>query len=403
MKVLLSAFAYSPILGSECGVGWHWARVLARHHDVTVLTHAWFKDDVEQALASCPQPNLKVVYFGVDPLAGTFTRAHLDSQVYYAWWQWRVLPLAKALHRREHFDVVHHLTWGTIRYPSWLGMLGARFIVGPLGGGERAPARFFSGLPIKQRLKEVLRDLVLWSFKVDPITQFALSRADHIFCKTRDTAELLPPHLARKAQVCMEIGAPAVVERPTRVARTRTRFLFAGRLIPFKGLHLAVDALAEAVRRGADVALLAVGDGPLREVILAQASRNELGDRFELRARVPQSELMQLYQEADAFLFPSLHDSSGNVVLESLSRGLPVICLDLGGPACFVNDQCGVIVASQGKTRADLVSALADAIVAHAAQSDADRSAMSRAALQQASSLTWERQVTAVYGALHER
>lgn len=403
MKILLSAFAYSPILGSECGVGWHWARVLAKHHDVTVLTHVWFKEDVERALASSPQPNLKVAYFGVEPLVGAFKRAHLDSQLYYAWWQWKVLPFAKALHRRERFDVVHHLTWGTIRYPSWLGMLGARFIVGPLGGGERAPARFFSGLPAKQRLKETVRDVVLWSFKLDPITQFALSRAEHIFCKTRDTAEFLPSHLASKARVCMEIGAPAVVARPTRPARSRMRFLFAGRLIPFKGLHLAVDALAEAVRRGADVALLAVGDGPLRDVILAQSAKHGLGDRFELRARVPQAELMQLYQEADAFLFPSLHDSSGNVVLESLSRGLPVICLDLGGPACFVNDECGVVVNTRGLTRAQLVSALADAIVDHVRKSGAELNAMSDAAVQQASLLTWERQVTTVYEALYER
>lgn len=155
MRILLSAFAYSPILGSECGVGWHWARVLAQHHDVTVLTHAWFREDVERALAEQPQPRLKVVYFTVDPWLGQFSRPLLDSQLYYVWWQWKVVPFARELHAQMQFDVVHHLTWGSLRYPSWMGSIGARFIVGPLGGGERAPARFFAGLPLKERLKEV--------------------------------------------------------------------------------------------------------------------------------------------------------------------------------------------------------------------------------------------------------
>jgi glycosyltransferase involved in cell wall biosynthesis len=50
---------------------------------------------------------------------------------------------------------------------------------------------------------------------------------------------------------------------------------------------------------------------------------------------------MRAYLRHDAFLFPSLHDSSGNVVLEALSSGLPVVCLDAGGPALLVDPSCG--------------------------------------------------------------
>jgi glycosyltransferase involved in cell wall biosynthesis len=51
--------------------------------------------------------------------------------------------------------------------------------------------------------------------------------------------------------------------------------------------------------------------------------------------------VMRAYLRHDTFLFPSLHDSSGNVVLEALSCGLPVICLDAGGPAVLVDPSCG--------------------------------------------------------------
>lgn len=398
MKILLSAIACSPSLGSEGGVGWHWTRILARHHDVTLLTHEAFREELERELAVRPLPRLKVAYFDVDPPFGKFERHLLDSQLYYAWWEWRVLPLARALHAQERFDVTHHLTYGTIRYPSWLGLLDAPHIAGPMGGGERAPQRFFRGLPWRARGREILRDLVLYSFKIDPITQFTLSRADRIYCKTHDTQRFLPAHLARKSEVLMEIGAPAVVPRPEPMRRrARTTFLFAGRFISFKGLHLAVEALAEAVRRGADVSFVAVGDGPLREPIAALVQRLGVQDRVELRKRIPQAELMSLYHQADAFLFPSLHDSSGNVVLESLSRGLPVICLDLGGPPCFVDADCGIVVKVDGLSKRQLVCALADAIMDYAQRDDAQRQSMSDAACARAAPLTWERQVAAIY------
>src|SRR5262249_17128782 len=48
--------------------------------------------------------------------------------------------------------------------------------------------------------------------------------------------------------------------------------------------------------------------------------------------RMPPAELFELYDTHSLLLFPSLHDSGGFVVLEALSHGLPVVCLDLGGP-----------------------------------------------------------------------
>ena len=53
---------------------------------------------------------------------------------------------------------------------------------------------------------------------------------------------------------------------------------------------------------------------------------------------VPHNEVLALYQTHDVFLFPSLHDSGGIAVLEAMYLGLPVVCLDLGGPAVSVGD-----------------------------------------------------------------
>ncbi len=100
---------------------------------------------------------------------------------------------------------------------------------------------------------------------------------------------------------------------------------------------------------GADVRLDIVGCGPLARP--HGAAREEIGldGRVAFAESMPQDALFRYMSEHDALLFPSLHDSGGNVVLESLAVGLPVICLDLGGPPCFVDESCGIVVSTVGR------------------------------------------------------
>jgi glycosyltransferase involved in cell wall biosynthesis len=104
-------------------------------------------------------------------------------------------------------------------------------------------------------------------------------------------------------------------------------------------------------------------------VLRQQAS--ELGLSVEFVDHLPQRELFECFRQADCFLFPSLHDSGGTVVLEALSFGLPVICLDLCGPAEFVDEACGVVVATAGKSESEVEAALGDALVMMATEPEA--------------------------------
>ena len=53
-----------------------------------------------------------------------------------------------------------------------------------------------------------------------------------------------------------------------------------------------------------------------------------------------------------------MHDSSGNVVLEAMSNGLPVVCLDLGGPAQIVTPECGAIVRTTKLKEPEVIESL---------------------------------------------
>ena len=169
MRILLSAFACSPRWGSEPGVGWNWAVELAKDHDVTVLTHAYFRAHFEALPASQLPARLHIEYVAVDPPAGRFHEQLLNSQLYYAWWQWFAYRHARQLLRTQSFDLVHHLTLGTFRYPIFLGLLGTPLAVGPLGGGERAPSRFYAGLPLRDRIT-IESVMAPWSVNSTPFS-----------------------------------------------------------------------------------------------------------------------------------------------------------------------------------------------------------------------------------------
>ena len=100
---------------------------------------------------------------------------------------------------------------------------------------------------------------------------------------------------------------------------------------------------------------------------------------------------MQAYSRHDALLFPSLHDSSGNVVLEAMSRGLPVVCLAAGGPAVLVDAASGFRVAPGEPS--EVVDALGAALAKLAGDAVLAR-AMSEAAVRRAQrDFSWTRQI----------
>jgi glycosyltransferase involved in cell wall biosynthesis len=68
------------------------------------------------------------------------------------------------------------------------------------------------------------------------------------------------------------------------------------------------------------------------------------------------------YKNFDCFLYPSLHDSGGLVVLEALSCGTPVVCLDIGGPGIIVNESCGAAIKVRNRDVDQLVGDLAFAV-----------------------------------------
>ncbi len=396
MKILVSAFACLPNVGSEGGVGWRWAMEWAREHEVVVITDTSRRAAIEAELVAHPVGNPRFVYFRPWWLRWIPLNS-LTAQALYQLWQIALLPFVRRLHADEAFDLAHHVSYGVFRQPSLIGHAGIPLVFGPVGGGEDAPWRLKRSMSLPEKGREGLRSLLNRFARVDPLLRWGIQGSALVLAKTSATARALPEGFADRTTVALEIGTvprAGMVPRMAPAGRP-LRLLYAGRLLGWKGIHLGLAAIAAARNGGVAVEFHIVGSGPYEARLRRQAGKLGIDRNLHWYPAVPQAELFAKYREVDAVLFPSLHDSSGNVVVEALSFALPVICLDLGGPAEIVTDASGCVVRTDGLDEAGVIARLADAIE-RLARDGALYERLSAGALVRAGELDWDRQMARI-------
>ncbi|HEY4374006.1 MAG TPA: glycosyltransferase family 4 protein [Burkholderiales bacterium] len=402
LKILYSAYACEPGKGSEPGVGWHWAVQTARlGHEVWVITRANNRGRIERAQAAGEvPPNLHFAYYDLPRRLAWWKRGGRGVHLYYVLWQWGAWRAARALHARERFDAVHHITFGVMRHPIFMNHLGIPCVVGPLGGGESAPLALRRHYPWREYLRAALRDAVNALAHFDPWLRQSYAQAALILAKTPETRHWLEAPYRAKASCMLEIGIGAVHDSAaTRPSTTGPlRLLYVGRFIALKGMGLGLRAFARLRAQGVDARLTMIGQGSEAARWRALAADLGVAQAIDWVPWMPQEELLRSYREYDLFLFPSLTDSSGNAVLEAMANGLPVVCLGLGGPAQLVNQECGHVVPAIGRSEDEVIEDLARAM-AGIARDPALAGRLREGALARARGFAWNEVVARVWGA----
>jgi glycosyltransferase involved in cell wall biosynthesis len=166
---------------------------------------------------------------------------------------------------------------------------------------------------------------------LNPFARLAWERAEVVLAQNPETVRWLPRRHRSKARVFPHalVAADGLPSAPARRQPGGRTALFVGRLIAWKGGAIAIQAIA----RASDWRLIVLGDGPDRRRLERLARRRGVAERVQFRGWQPREEVWRVMrQEADVLLFPSLHDESPLTVAEALTLGLPVLCLDHGGP-----------------------------------------------------------------------
>ena len=362
-KILLSAYACEPDKGSEPEVGWQWAFHLAEHCDITVLTRANNKESIEAKLKADPKPRLKFVYIDLSATALRWKKwirpQFLAVSWYYSQWQKKAFLKIKELEKTNHYDVIHHLTFASFRLPFAVTGHHAPSIIGPVGGCEEFPEELLPDRGWRVQTKEIFRNLMT---RFSTGLGFGMSkyrRANQVIASTGEMKQVFADH-GIKSLVIPQIGVTRDLQgaRPQQEGKNaEVSLLFVGGILCWKGLELAVQALA-LLPQG--VSLSIIGGGPDEHLLRKEIKRLNLTNRVHFLGRMPHAEVLNHYQNYDLFMYPSLHDSGSFTVLEAMASGLPVICLDRGGPALSVDNSCGRIVRSG--SRIETIDALYAAV-----------------------------------------
>ncbi len=357
MRILLSAYACKPNSGSEPGVGWGWAQAISRRHETWVLTTPGYREPIEAA-GGIPGVHFVYVRHPLRRLGGVPV---LGWTPYYLW-QLIAYRRARALHREVRFDLCHHVTFASWRVPSLLWRLGIPLVWGPLGGGQVSPRGFASVFGTRGRMIEAARRVFQRLSLADPLVRATVRRAAVVVAANSATKEFLRRLGRANVEQLLETAAPDTIPAATARAEHAAgpfELLWVGAFHPRKALPLLLEAIARLAGR-VEVRVTVVGDGIEGRRWRSVAARLGVADRVHFAGILPFAETLRFYESADAFVFTSLRDTSGNVLLEAMTAGLPIVAIDWAGARDMVDESCAITIrpTSPGQVADDLAAAI---------------------------------------------
>ncbi|WP_036048282.1 glycosyltransferase family 4 protein [Bradyrhizobium sp. Tv2a-2] len=319
---------------------------------------------------------------------GWTTTMALSSITYYSF-ESAVWKQFHARIRSGEFNIVHRITPVSPTTPSpistKLNRYGVPFILGPLNGGLPWPSSFRDRQHAEKEWLSYLRS----AYKFLPSYYATREKASAIICGSKYTLSEMPEWARSKCSYIPENGfEPSRFEYEPRGPRALPlHAAFVGRLVPYKGLDMLLEAIAPQLA-GGQLILHVIGDGPQKAEIESLIHQLGIGNAVLMHGWKAHDEIQPILKRCDFSVLPSVREFGGGVVVESMALGVPPIVADYGGPAELVTDGVGIRVPFAD--RSSLVSGLRDAI-SDLLQFPDKISKLSKAAREHAvSNFTWD-------------
>ena len=373
-RVLLSAYQCGPGLGSVSQIGWEWYSRLAQKLPVTLVTHIRNRPALEQAgatLNTVPE----VVYIDTEWFAGPLYRlaswlfprsehpVFLISSMDFYLYDWVALRTLRRLRKQgTSWDIVHQPTPVSPLAVTRLYKLGIPLILGPWNGGLRSPSEYPEIMRAESGWVYPIRKLGLWVDKL--IGSYRNARI--ILTATLATRAGIPTEFGPKCIAMLENGVDLDIFKPSDWPNSPSperplEILFVGRLLPFKGVPMLLEA---AARLQFPFHLTIVGTGSEEGPLRTLAESLPLKGRVDFLGALPLCEVAKQMALAHVFCLPSVRESGGGVLLEAMAVARPVIALAYGGPAEIVDEEVGRLIPSTGRETVigELAKTLADVV-----------------------------------------
>lgn len=362
LKVLVCAYACLgesgvEVKGGEAVLGWNVVKQLARFHHLFVLTHSQNRVAIEAVLKKESPKTLKFYYLDLPRWLRFLQKFQGGIQLYAYLWQLKAYFVARKLHQKFHFDLFHHVTYANDWMASFIGaLLPIPYIRGPGGGAHSVPKNFLSEFTLSDRFNQYFRAIGQWLFRHDPSFIIGQQRAKAILVCNRESFEAIPKKWQHKTHLFPVNGISKedldLLSKNEKIDNNKFKVLSAGKLFQIKGFSLAIKAFKIFSDRISDAELIIIGDGPEFFRLKSLAQELNLEKKIYFRGWMPREELLKNMLSCDTFLFSSLRDGGGAVVVEAMAVGLPVICLDIGGPGFHIEKEWGIKIVPQSPEQA---------------------------------------------------
>ncbi|MBD2312919.1 glycosyltransferase family 4 protein [Desertifilum sp. FACHB-1129] len=356
LRVLLIAQIANPEWISVPLVGWSQTRAIANIADAHIITELPNREVFQRAgcvegeyftiidTEPVRQPIEKLISLlrGGEGKGWTTAMAFSVFPYYYFERQvWR--KFGKRIANQE-FDIVHRVTPLSPTIPSILGgkcrQVGVPFIVGPLNGGLPWPKAFDTVRRQEKEWLSYVRDV----YKLFPGYRSTRRDAAAILVGSRNTWEQMPEQYRAKSVYIPENAIdPQRYSLRSGVPQTPVKVAFVGRLVPYKGADMLLEAAAPLIRDRL-LTVEIIGDGPDMPRLQSLIAEEQLADGVKLAGWLEHAQVQERLAQADIFGFPSIREFGGAVVIEAMAMGVVPIVVDYGGPGEFVTPDTGYTV-----------------------------------------------------------
>src|ERR1700722_4418877 len=368
LGVLIVAENASMSQGGESSLALQWfLELLKVGVDVRLLVHVRSKRELDQLVSSfasrihyASDVPLQKICWKLGEALPDHVRSFTSEWLVHLVTQFMQRRAARQLIEQYNIQVVHEPAPVAPRLPSLMYGLGVPVVIGPMNGNMTYPPGFRSRSFLERAFVPVAR-----SFG-DLANYFIPGKrlADMLLVANERTRFALPSGCRGKAGILCENGVDLDVwQRPDDLPPRPVnglRLAFLGRLVPWKGVDIVLDVFAEVKKHTPSAELWIIGDGPEGPRLQQQAEALGLCGAVTFHGWAAPGECPRLLSQCDVFLYPSVFDCGGAVVLEAMSLGLTVVALNWGGPGDYLASGSGVLVEPVGRRR--LVADLAKAV-----------------------------------------
>lgn len=350
MKILIVCEHASDKFGGEAMLPLNYYKLLSKtEHSVFLVTH----ERVRKTLESNKEINQDNIHYLPDTLLhryifkiGKFLPARIHSKTFgvllHLLTQYYQRKVVKELVRTIGIDVVHEPAPVSATQPSAMYDVGCPVLIGPLNGGMEFPPSFRK---MSSSLDKFMSKLAKYANNSLNKLIPGKVRADLILVANERTQKALPSCVKTRVEILVENGTFGIQQKPRQYFnKETTKILFVGRIVDWKCIDIVIDAISPLE----NVELIIVGEGKDRHRLEQICDEKSL-QNIIFSGHVPHQKINDFYDEADIFVLPSVHECGGAVVLEAMSRGLPVIATNWGGPADYITSDSGYLIAPKSR------------------------------------------------------